>query len=136
MRLTSSQVWGMPPYYAQQMAAANHLPLRVASEIHSPGDALDILATRNDDSSTLVLNVVNISDKPHRVTIEIAGLGDIISQAEATTLEGHLADLNPPEDPRKIRPTYSPFNDAGQRFDYNFPADSYTTLRIKQKSTP
>ena len=133
---TSSQVWGMPPYYAQQMAAANHLPLRVASEIHSPGDALDILATRNDDSSTLVLNVVNISDKPHRVTIEIAGLGDIISQAEATTLEGHLADLNPPEDPRKIRPTYSPFNDAGQRFDYNFPADSYTTLRIKQKSTP
>ena len=24
---TSSQVWGMPPYYAQQMASANHLPL-------------------------------------------------------------------------------------------------------------
>ena len=33
---TSSRVWGMPPYYAQQMAAANHQPCRVASETKCP----------------------------------------------------------------------------------------------------
>jgi alpha-L-arabinofuranosidase len=133
---TSEQVWGMPPYYAQQMASANHLPVRIASETHSPGDALDVLVTRSDDGSTLVLKVDNISDKPHRATIEIAGLADIASQAEATTLTGQLAAVNPPEEPSKIHPTRSIVNNAGQRFDYDFAAYSYTILRLKQKSAP
>ena len=38
----------MPPYYAQQMAAAAHRPCRVASEVKSPGDDLDVTATRDE----------------------------------------------------------------------------------------
>ncbi len=133
---TSSQVWGMPPYYAQQMASANHLPVRIASETHSPGDALDVLATRSDDSSTLVLKVVNINEKPHRATVEIAGLGGIASQAEGTALTGQLANSNPPDDPQKIRPTHSLVKDVGQHFDYDFPAYSYAILKLRRKSAP
>jgi alpha-L-arabinofuranosidase len=133
---TSSRAWWMPPYFAQQMASANHLPLRVAIETHSPGDALDVLATRSDDGSTLVLKVVNISDKPHRAAVEIAGLGEIASQAEGTALTGQLANSNPPDDPQTIRPTHSLVNDVGQRFDYDFPAYSYTILKLRRKSAP
>ena len=50
----------MPPYYAQQMAARNHLPLRVASDTASPADDLDVTATRSEDGSALVLKVVNM----------------------------------------------------------------------------
>jgi alpha-L-arabinofuranosidase len=131
---TSSQVWDMPPYYAQQMASGSHLPLRVASETRSPSDALDVLATRSEDGSTLVLKVVNISDMPHRATIKTVGLAEIASPAEATTLTGQLADLNPPDEPNRIHPNHTLINDAGQRFDYDFPAYSYTILKIKRKS--
>jgi alpha-L-arabinofuranosidase len=133
---TSSQAWGMPPYYAQQMASGSHLPLRVASETRSPGDALDVLATRSDDGSTLALKVVNISEKPHRAAIEIASLDDIGSLAQALILTGRLTDLNPPEEPSKIHPTRSLVNHAGQRFDYDFPAYSYTILKLKRISAP
>ena len=33
---TSGQVWGMPPYYSQQMAAAAHLPCRLEAKVESP----------------------------------------------------------------------------------------------------
>ncbi len=128
---TSSQVWGMPPYYAQQMASANHQPLRVASETQSLGDALDVLATRSDDGSTLVLKVVNLSDKPHRAKIDIAGTAGTATDAEATTLTGTLAELNPPENPGKIRPTHSHFNHTDPHADLEFPAYSYTILKLE-----
>jgi alpha-L-arabinofuranosidase len=130
---TSSQVWGMPPFYAQQMAAANHLPCRVASEAKSPNDVLDVTSTRSDDASTLVLKVVNIGDKPHRASIEIAGLGSIAHTAEATTLSGKLGDVNPPESPTQIHSVRTDFDNAAERFDYEFPAYSYTILKLKRK---
>lgn len=47
---TPTQVWGMPPYYAQQMASENHLPLLVNSEV--TGD-LDVTATKEDRKSVV-----------------------------------------------------------------------------------
>ncbi len=130
---TGGQVWGMPPYYSQQMASANHQPLRITSEAHSPGDTLDVLATRSDDGSTLVLKVVNIGEKPHRATIDVAGVADLSSEAEAITLAGKLADLNPPEKPEKIRPSHAHLDHAGQHFDYDFAAYSYTILKLQRR---
>jgi alpha-L-arabinofuranosidase len=130
---TSSQVWGMPPFYSQQMAAANHLPCRVASEAKSPNDELDVTATRSDDGSALVLKVVNIGGKPHSASLEIAGLGSIASEAEVTTLSGKLSDINPPDAPSQFHSVHTTFDKAAEHFEYEFPAYSYTILKLKRK---
>jgi alpha-L-arabinofuranosidase len=130
---TSGQVWAMPPFYAQQMATANHLPCRVASEVKCPNDELDVTATRGEDGSTLVMKIVNIGDHPHRASIEIAGLGPVDPHGEMTSLSGKLKDVNLPDSPDRIRSIRSSFEHAGERFDYEFPEYSYTVLKLKRK---
>ncbi|HEY2159329.1 MAG TPA: alpha-L-arabinofuranosidase C-terminal domain-containing protein, partial [Isosphaeraceae bacterium] len=132
---TSGQVWGMPPYYAQQMAAAVHQPLRVASEVDSPGRDLDVTATRDEAGSTLVLKVVNAGDGPHRAAIAIDDFGPVDPKAEAVSLSGALTDRNLPEAPDRVRPSRWTFEGAGERFSYEFPARSYTTLTLRRRST-
>jgi alpha-L-arabinofuranosidase len=131
---TSSQVWGMPPFYAQQMAATNHLPCRVATGTKSPGDELDVTATRSEDGEMLVLKVVNIGPRTHRARVEAAGLGDIAHDANVVTLSGALSDFNPPDAPDHIHSQVSKLIEAGERFDYEFPARSYTIIKLKRKS--
>jgi alpha-L-arabinofuranosidase len=127
---TSGQVWGMPPFYAQQMAAANHLPLRVASEVASPDNELDLTATRSEDGSALVLKVVNVGAKPHRAAVQLSGFGPIAPRAEVWTLSGKPGDINTPEAPERIRSQRAAFDGATERFAYGFPAYSYTILRL------
>jgi len=131
---TSSQVWGMPPFYAQQMAAANHLPLRVESEVTSPGNELDLTTTRSEDASTLVLKVVNIGARPHRAAIRIDGFGPIAPRAEVWRLRGKPGDISTPKQPERIRSHRSTFDGAAERFDYEFPAYSYTILRLSRRN--
>lgn len=130
---TSGQVWGMPPYYAQQMAAAVHQPLRVGSEVASPGRDLDLTATRDEAGATLVLKVVNAGDVPHRASVAIEGFGPIAPRAEAASLSGNLTDRNLPQAPDRVHPSRWTFEGAGERFSYEFPARSYTTLTLRRR---
>ncbi len=131
---TSSQVWGMPPYYAQQMAASVHLPWRLESQVKSPGDDLDLAATGDEARSTLVLKVVNAGNAPHRSEINIEGFGPVETRADVLQLTGAaLNDRNSPEEPEKIRSTRSSFDQAAERFYYEFPARSYTILRLRHR---
>jgi alpha-L-arabinofuranosidase len=129
---TNRQAWGMPPYYAQQMAAANHLPCRTASTVESPDGDLDVTATQSEDESTLVLKVVNIGAKPHRAAVRIDGFGPVAARADVLSLTGKLDDVNAPEAPERVRQTASMFEGAAGRFEYEFPAYSYTILRLKR----
>ncbi|HKD37111.1 MAG TPA: alpha-L-arabinofuranosidase C-terminal domain-containing protein, partial [Pirellulales bacterium] len=131
---TSSKAWGMPPFYAQQMAAANHLPCRVATETKSPGDDLDVTATRSDDGATLVLKVVNIGSQARGAEIDIAAFGHVSRDAEVMSLSGLLNEINPPDAADRVHNHASHFDQAGERFDYEFPAHSYTIIKLKQKS--
>jgi alpha-L-arabinofuranosidase len=131
---TSSRVWGMPPYYAQQMAAANHLPCRVAGDVKSPGNELDVTATRSEDGSTLVLKIVNIGGKAHRSSVRIDHFGPVDRRADVWSLGGKLGDVNRPEAPEHVRTERSIFRGAAERFEYEFPAYSYTILRLKRRS--
>jgi alpha-L-arabinofuranosidase len=130
---TNRQAWEMPPYYAQQMAAANHLPCRTASAVESPDGDLDVTTTRSEDESTLVLKVVNVGAKPHRAAVRIDGFGPVAARADVLSLTGKLDDVNAPEAPERVRPTASVFEGAAGRFEYEFPAYSYTILRLKRR---
>lgn len=129
---TSGQVWPMPPFFAQQMAARNHLPCRVASEARSPGEALDLTATRSEDGRTLVLQVVNIGNAPMAARIDISGFKPSASQADVWSLTGRLTDVNTPAEPERVRSRHSLFAGSAERFSYTFLPRSYTILRLRR----
>jgi len=127
---TADQVWGMPPFYAQQMAALNHLPLCVESELTSPNSDLDVTATRSKDGHTLVIKVVNVGASPHGTSIRLEGVQPAGPHAEVWSLTGTLKSVNLPALPERVRSHRSLFDVAASQFDYTFPAHSYTVLRL------
>lgn len=100
---TPSQVWGMPPYYAQQMASAHHEPLLVGCDADGAGDVLDVTATRSPEGSRVVLHIVNTGAEPLRVGLRVAGM-DTVSGVRAVSLSGDLTAANSPGEPRRIVP--------------------------------
>ncbi|WP_197027620.1 family 16 glycoside hydrolase [Prevotella sp. 10(H)] len=128
---TPSQVWGMPPYYAQQMASRYHQPLLVSSFVGNNDGNLDVTATRSEDGNQVVLHLANTGDKPLPVNLKLKGFENI-AIAKAITLSGSLTDVNTPEEPEKITPieeelTYS------QSSVYVVKPYSYTILVYSKK---
>jgi len=128
---TPDKVWGAPPYYSQQMAAQNHLPLRVAGETTSPNNDLDVTVTRSEDGKTLVLKIVNSGATAHMTDIDLKGFVPGSPQADVWTLTGELTAINTPETPERIRSIRSQYPVKGSTFSYSFGPHSYTILRLK-----
>jgi len=122
---TPSQVWGMPPYYAQQMASANHLPLQVFS---SADASLDVTATRGEDANKLVLHIANIHGKSISSNLKISGFENA-KNVKAVYLNGNLNDVNTPEEPEKITPKEKELKYTANMV-YTFEPYSYTILII------
>jgi len=97
---TPTQVWGMPPFHAQQMASAHHQSNLVESKADG---GLDVTATVSDDGSCVVLHIANISGKGAPLKLEVSGF-DAPSSIREISLSGALTDVNSPEEPRKIVP--------------------------------
>jgi alpha-L-arabinofuranosidase len=102
---TPDKVWGMPPFYAQQMASQNHLPLRV--QCHITGAALDVTATRSEDSKTLVLQIVNVGDDSVTVQLDLQNFESRKAIVHIEQLAGPLAAVNLPNIPAQIQPQRS-----------------------------
>ena len=127
---TSNQVWGMPPYYAQQMAAENHQPLVVSSQV-TAGQDLDVTATKSTDGESLCLHVVNLGSSEAATWLKIEGLPAINSDARTWTLSGNLNDENTLTNPTGIEPKERDIHDVSNSFRYTFPARSYTVLCLR-----
>ena len=124
---TPDQVWGQPPFYAQQMIARNYLPLAVRAEVDS--DQLDVTATRSEDGRTVVLKVVNLQDDPATATISFAN--DFRpSSAGMTTLAGELDAENTPDEPEAIAPTQVAIDALAGALERTLPGHSFTVLRF------
>ena len=121
---TPGQVWRMPTFYAQQMSAAHHHPLRLWSEVKGE---LDVTATTNEARDEVILHVVNTSPEVRRSQINLSGFipeGNM----EIYTLSGELNDENLPDTPTRILPKAIWMQAAGSDFTYSFPAYSYTIV--------
>lgn len=121
---TPSQVWGMPPFYAQQMASRNHLPLLVKSETTG---GLDVTATRSEDGKTLVLHVVNAGDTPITSPLQLQGF-KTVNTAQVEQLAAPLNSVNTPEKPEQVKTERNVWNVAPT---YTFAPHSYTILRFE-----
>lgn len=123
---TPSQVWGMPPFYAQQMASENHLPLLVNSEVTDESGKLDATATRSEDGKRVVLHVANTGDQPIVTQLEIKGLNGI-KKVNSITLSGGLKDRNTPEAPKQFIPVKKEMKVAANQ-TYEIAPYSYTVF--------
>lgn len=123
---TPSQVWGMPPFYAQQMASENHLPLLVNSEVTDDSGKLDATATRSEDGKRVVLHVANTGDQSIVTQLEVKGLNNI-KKVSSIILSGGLKDRNTPEEPKKIIPVKKEMKVAANQA-YEIAPYSYTVF--------
>ncbi len=123
---TPSQVWGMPPYYAQQMAASHHLPLLAECEVENNDGQLDVTATRSEDGRQLTLHVANVSGRPVNARLNINGFGRV-SKATSVTLSGDLNAVNTPEQPERVTPVSEEIEPSASG-NHEFAPYSYTIL--------
>ncbi len=129
---TPSKVWGMPPYYAQQMAALNKEPVCVAATSSSPNSDLDTTVTRSKNGNTIVLSVVNIGAAAHLTRISLEGFipsGDM----KTWTLTGELNAVNTTQDPTKVTWHEARLRCDKALFNYTFLPHSFTILRLQRK---
>lgn len=127
---TPSQVWGMPPYYAQQMASQNHLPLLVECNVDGAASQLDVTATRSEDGKKMVLHIANIGEKAVDAEFDFSGFGNV-GEAYTLTLSAPLKDVNSPENPTKIVPVKRTL-DSGEKLACNISGYSYTVLVVSK----
>jgi alpha-L-arabinofuranosidase len=127
---TPSQVWGMPPFYAQQMASAAHLPLNI--EANATG-VIDVSATRSEDGKTIAIHIVNPAANACQGSISLKGMDKDLKEAVVTQLAGKLTDINTPGQPAHISPKTTKINVNRDGFNYTIPASSYTIIRLYQK---
>lgn len=131
--LNPSKVWPQPPYFVTQMISKNFLPLMVAADVQAPSATIDVTAKISENRKTLQLDVVNTSRQPMRAHIELAGFapadpvaqGDELADALDAVNTAHVSDVVRPRH-FQLKPTIS-----SGAFDYEFPPNSFTIIRIK-----
>jgi hypothetical protein len=131
--LNPSQVWLQPPGYVTQMVSRNYQPLSVKAKVEGGDGKLDISAKKSEDGKTLVLQVVNIGEKPAPATIRLEGFVPSKLAAAVEELSGALEDKNTAEAPKQITPKKREWrhgfrDDAAQ---CTFPPYSFTVIRFE-----
>ncbi|HEV3119596.1 MAG TPA: alpha-L-arabinofuranosidase C-terminal domain-containing protein [Gemmataceae bacterium] len=131
--LNPSRVWGQPSYFVTQMMAQNYLPLCVRTDVHSPGNALDVTARRSDDGGTLLLQVVNVENRPIPCQIALDGFSPAMATGKRIEISGQLGDENTAENPHRIVPREKPWQHGTKsgRLQTRFAPQSFTILRLQ-----
>ena len=129
---TPGKVWGMPPYYAQQMIARHHQPLCVQATVEGDGAALDVTATRSEDGQTIVLKVVNLESATQSAAICMDTARAMTAHISITHLSGDLNAENTPDEPCRIAPVVEEKLWTGGTLAYDFAGYSFTILQITQ----
>ena len=85
----------------------------------------------DENTSELVIKVVNGTDKPYRRTFSVIGARTVMPTGKVITLSGDATDENSFEQPTKLSPRIALFGKFGKQFDYEFAPMSFTIMRVK-----
>jgi alpha-L-arabinofuranosidase len=88
-------------------------------------------ANKVDATGEVTLKVVNTSDAPQQLQINLPGAKSVAKDAAAQVLTGNLEDVNSIDTPEKIIPHDAPITDAAPQFTHEFPPHSVTVMRLK-----
>jgi alpha-L-arabinofuranosidase len=92
------------------------------------------LAGRDESSGDIVLKAINTSAEPMTAMLNIAGTEQLAPEAEVTVIKsGQLSDNNSLENPAKVAPVTGKAAVSGPKFTHEFPAYSFTLMRLKTK---
>ena len=105
----------------------------VGSDVHSPGNALDVTARRSDDGHILQLQVVNLEGRPIPCEIALDGFSPAMARGKRIEISGQLGDENTAENPRRIVPREKPWQHETKagRLQATFAPQSFTILRLQ-----
>ena len=126
--LNPTKVWAQPPFYVTQMLTANALPTVVKADVYSADDGLKVTAKRSANGRTMVLQVVNITDKAITAKVDIDSYVPK-RPAAVSCVSGQLSDVNTADNPERVKPTLDTWNYRDGR--YTFPAYSFTVIRLE-----
>jgi hypothetical protein len=131
--LNPSQVWLQPPGYVTQMFARNYLPRVVHADVSGAKNTLDVTAASSEDCRTLVLRVVNPTDRAEPARIQLAGFIPRKPEAQVTELSGPLAAENTAALPNNIVPRTRGWRHefTGGDRRYTFQPYSVTVIRFE-----
>lgn len=139
--LNSSSTWLQPPGYVTQMIAAVYQPWVVQSSFTVTKNEkqksdivsqLDVVATASADSDSAVVRLVNRSNQPLEVQINVAGLKASTGTAQLQTLAAGLQDHNTADQPLQVQPETRQL-----KYDSNGPLTmtvapySFSTVRLQ-----
>src|ERR1035437_2742091 len=152
--------YGSPSYYAQKMFSTHHGDVVLATD---PQDiptypwqppagrgrngggggqppaprqvpALFFDATRDSQTGTIYLKVVNRLGTPQPVKIDISGVASVAAKGSPIVLKANkLDDTNSIQEPNKIIPVTEKAKGLGTNFSRTFPPYSITILELKTK---
>ena len=147
--------YGSPSYYAQKMFSTHHgddvlatdsqdIPTyswqpptgRGQSQRPAPRPVPEIFydATRDSQSGTIYLKVVNRQSMAQPVKIQISGASPVETEGEALVLKANAPDdTNSIQEPLKIVPITEKIDGLGTDFTREFPPHSITILELKAK---
>jgi alpha-L-arabinofuranosidase len=113
------------------MISRSYQPLVVKTEVR--GDSkLDASAKRSADGKTLVLEVVNLSDRPVTAAIGLAGYRPPHETASVEELAGPLDAVNTAEEPKRVVPRSSQWRHGlpGVAASRTFAPHSFTVVKF------
>ena len=131
--LNQSNVWLQPPGYVTRMISHHDKLLLVETDVQSSGNLLQASAKRSEDGKSLVLNVVNLSEKVAPTSIILRGFSPARPMADLEELSASLSAKNSAEmtdQIHTIRRDWRPAFKNGET-EYDFRPYSFTVIRIK-----
>ena len=130
--LNPARVWLQPPGWVTRMISRNYLPRFVPTAV-SGATQLQASATRSEDGKTLVVQAVNLSDKPVVAQLSLEGYRPTRPVAKVETLAAPLDAANSAAQPQGVTPKQSEWPHAlsDGATSYPFGPCSFTVLRFE-----
>ena len=131
--LNPSQVWLQPPGHVMQMLSRNYLPVLLKCDVAGAEGKLDANAKCSEDGKTLVLQIVNTSEKAVSAQIHLAGFASHKPTALVSELSAALDSVNAADKPDAVAPREIEWNHGLKdgSANYAFPPHSFTVMRVE-----
>jgi alpha-N-arabinofuranosidase len=130
--------YGSPSYYVQKMYALNKgtkvLPVTMPAGAKNGADNLFASAVADEPTGEVVVKLVNYSNSPRPVKINLAGAKKLGKTGRAQVMASDdLQTQNSLKEPKKLAPQDATFTVSGSTLSYTLAPNSFTVLRVAGK---